>query len=118
MPDTSVRILAELRYLSAEELAAEVQSLRSGRARNLPVRLSLPAARTLAHLWGLPDDGKAGGVLHRLSRGEEVPRDALLADVQAVIAHCERTRPEGTAPEEDVDVQHLTLLREWAESQP
>lgn len=118
MPDTPVRILAELRYLSAEELAAEVQSLRSGRARNLPVRLSAPAARTLAHLWGLPDDGKEGGVLHRLSRGEEVPRDALLADVDAVIAHCERTRPEGVPPEEDVDVQHLTLLREWAESQP
>lgn len=118
MPDAPVRILPDLRYLTAEELAAEVRGIRSGKERGLPVRLSLPAARTLAHSWGIPDDEKEGGVLWRLSRGEEVPRDALLADVQAVIAHCERTRPEGVAAEDDLDVQHLTLLREWVETQP
>jgi hypothetical protein len=116
MPDTPVRILPELRRLSAEELSAEVQSLRSGRARNLPVRLSLPAVRTLAHFWGMPDG--EGSVLRDLSRGEEVPRHTLLADVQAVIKHCERTRDPNVPDAEDADLTHLRLLREWVETQP
>lgn len=118
MPDTPVRLLPDLRRLSADELAAEVRSVRSGKARGLPVRLSGNAVQTLAHAWGVPDDEKVGGILWELSRWQEVSRDALLADVQAVIAHCEQTRPAGTPEEEDVDVQQLTLLREWVETQP
>jgi hypothetical protein len=119
MPDTSppVRPVPGLRRLTADELAAEVRGVRSGRARGLPTRLSMPAVLTLAHLWGIPGDGD-GGVLAELAKGQPVGRDALLTDVQTVIAHCERTRPDGIPAEDDVDVQQLTLLREWVETQP
>jgi hypothetical protein len=123
VPDSSppVRPVPGLRRLTADELAAEVRGVRSGRARGLPTRLSMPAVLTLAHLWGVPgaEPGEGGGgVLAELAKGQPVGRDALLTDVQTVIAHCERTRPDGVPAEDDVDVQQLTLLREWVESQP
>lgn len=125
-PPIRVRGLA---MLTEPELEASVRAVLSALAARRavaaphlhPARLHDAAALTIASWWQ-DAEGRPGAVLSELVSGRPVPRDALVADVDAVITEHSTTpggRPLiGFDDRDDSDLQQLRLLRAWAEAHP